>query len=148
MSNKVYTAEELARLCRVHVSTVRRWISTGKVAAIRLPGGYYRIESSEVDRIRRPEIRQPKAGINTTSLIGLPSGLNQAYILRLEIGERGNPTRDVVLMLGFGLVEGSASIELWDVDGLLMSAEYTPLRIRGDGAASSGRSTPKGRHPD
>ena len=35
-------------------------------------------------------------------------------------------------MLGFGLVEGSASIEIWDVDELLMSAEYAPLRKKGE----------------
>ncbi len=76
------------------------------------------------------------------------SGLNQAYVLRLEIGERENPTRDVVIMLGFAIVEGSQSVAIWDIDELLMSAEYTPLRKRGDGAASSGRSTPKRRHPE
>ncbi len=60
------------------------------------------------------------------------SGVNEAYILRLERGERANPSRDIVLMLGFGLVEGSASIEIWDVDELLLSAEYAPLRRRGE----------------
>ena len=76
------------------------------------------------------------------------SGVNQAYILRLESGARGNPSRDVVLMLGLALVESSDSVYIWDIDELLMSAEYAPLRKRGDGAASSGRSTPKRRHPD
>ena len=76
------------------------------------------------------------------------SGLNEAYILRLERGDRVNPTRDVVIMLGFGIVEGSKSVAIWDIDELLMSAEYTPLRKRGDGTASSGRSTPKRPHPD
>ncbi len=75
------------------------------------------------------------------------SGLNQTYILRLERGDRENPTRDVVIMLGFGIVEGSEAVAIWDIDELLMSAEYTPLRKRGDGTASSGRSTPKRRHP-
>jgi transcriptional regulator with XRE-family HTH domain len=59
------------------------------------------------------------------------SGLTQPYILRLENGERGNPSRDVVLMLGFALVEGSDSVAIWDIDELLMSAEYAPLRKRG-----------------
>ena len=35
------------------------------------------------------------------------SGLNQAYILRLERGDRRNPSRDIVLMLGSALVENS-----------------------------------------
>ncbi len=30
------------------------------------------------------------------------------------------------------LVEGSNSIEIWEVDELLMSAEYAPLRRRGE----------------
>ena len=55
------------------------------------------------------------------------SGVNQAYILRLESGARGNPSRDVVLMQGLALVEGSDSVAIWDIDELLMSAEYAPL---------------------
>ena len=55
------------------------------------------------------------------------SGLNQAYILRLENGTRGNPSRDVVIMLGSALVESSDSVALWDIDELLMSAEYAPF---------------------
>ena len=47
-----YKAEELANLCRVHVSTVRRWINKGSLTAIRLPGGYYRISAEEVRRLR------------------------------------------------------------------------------------------------
>ncbi len=76
------------------------------------------------------------------------SGVNQAYILRLERGDRGNPSRDVVLMLGLALVEGSDSVEIWDIDELLLSAEYAPLRKRGDATISPGQSMPKRRHPD
>ncbi len=60
------------------------------------------------------------------------SGVNEAYILRLETGARANPSRDIVLMLVLALVEGSNSIEIWEVDELLMSAEYAPLRRRGE----------------
>jgi len=49
MDEEDYKAEELAILCRVHVSTVRRWISNGSLSAIRLPGGYYRIPAEEFD---------------------------------------------------------------------------------------------------
>lgn len=63
------------------------------------------------------------------------SGINQAYIHRLEKGERDNPSRDVVLMLGFALVAGSDSVAIWDIDELLMSAGYAPLRKRGGAAA-------------
>lgn len=58
------------------------------------------------------------------------SGIDQAYIQRLETGERNHPSRDVVLMLGYALVESSDSVTVHDVDELLLSAEYAPLRRR------------------
>ena len=75
------------------------------------------------------------------------SDLNQAYILRLESGARGNPSRDVVLMLGLALVEDLDSVGIWDIDELLMSAEYAPLRRRGEAGAPSADSAPRRRHP-
>lgn len=60
------------------------------------------------------------------------SGLNEAYILRLESGERSNPSRDVVIMVALALVEGSANVGIWDIDALLLSAGYAPLRRRGE----------------
>ena len=59
------------------------------------------------------------------------TGLSQAYLMRLENGERANPSRDVVLMLGLALVEKSESVTIWDIDDLLLSAGYAPLRKRG-----------------
>ena len=54
MQRDFYTVNELAALCRVHIITVRRWINQGKLKAIRLPGGLYRVPRGEVDRIREP----------------------------------------------------------------------------------------------
>ncbi len=59
-------------------------------------------------------------------------GITEAYILRLESGERSNPSRDVVLMLGLALLKGSETLDIWDVDVLLLSAGYAELRRRGD----------------
>jgi len=59
-------------------------------------------------------------------------GITEAYILRLENGERSNPSRDVVLMLGLALIKGSEGMNIWDVDLLLLSAGYAELRRRGD----------------
>lgn len=64
-------------------------------------------------------------------------GISEPYILRLESGERANPSRDVVLMLGLALQKGSAAMDIWDVDVLLLSAGYAPLRRRGDTATAS-----------
>ena len=59
------------------------------------------------------------------------TGLDESYLLRLETGERNNPSRDVVLMLGMALMRQSNLLEIWDIDDLLMSAEHCPLRKRG-----------------
>ena len=59
------------------------------------------------------------------------SGINEAYILRLENGQRVNPSRDVVMMLGLALVQNSDSVNIWDIDEMLLSAGYAPLRRRG-----------------
>ncbi len=69
------------------------------------------------------------------------SGIDQAYILRLETGGRNNPSRDVVLMLAFALGEDSQSLSMHDVDELLLEAGYAPLRRRGERPASVGRVT-------
>jgi len=69
--------------------------------------------------------------------------LSEPYILRLESGERANPIRDVVVRLGMALAHGVSSIEIWDMDALL-SADYAPLRRRGDGGgATSGAEGPQ-----
>ena len=60
------------------------------------------------------------------------SGLSEAYLLRLETGERANPSRDVVLMLTLALVVDCDKVDLFDLEELLWSAGYAPLRRRGD----------------
>ena len=47
-----WTVEEVAGVCRVHVTTVRRWIANKQLRAITLPGGNYRIPQAEVERLR------------------------------------------------------------------------------------------------
>ncbi len=60
------------------------------------------------------------------------SGVDEAYILRLESGERQNPSRDVVVKLALGLVSDSRSVTLDDVNSLLLAANYAPLLSRGE----------------
>jgi transcriptional regulator with XRE-family HTH domain len=60
------------------------------------------------------------------------SGLSEAYLLRLESGERGNPSRDVVLLISLALVSNCEAIDLYDVEELMLSASYAPLRKRGE----------------
>ncbi len=59
------------------------------------------------------------------------SGIDESYILRLERGERTRPSRDLVVTLGLALMRGSGGVDIADIDTLLLSAEYAPLRRRG-----------------
>ena len=62
------------------------------------------------------------------------SGLNEAYILRLESGERQNPSRDTVMKLGLALVADTRAVSIHDVNELFLAGGYAPLRGRGDPA--------------
>jgi transcriptional regulator with XRE-family HTH domain len=59
------------------------------------------------------------------------TGLSEAYLLRLENGERNNPGRDVVLLIALALVYDSPAIDVYDIEELMLSADYAPLRKRG-----------------
>ena len=85
------------------------------------------------ETFKRLRIKSGKSGYK----IAQYSGLSEAYIHRLESGERANPSRDVVVMLGMALAQGVSSIEIWDIDALLLSADYAPLRRRGDGVGAA-----------
>ena len=54
------------------------------------------------------------------------SELSEPYILRLESGERANPSRDVVVRLGMALAHGVSSIEIWDMDALALRRLRAP----------------------
>ena len=47
------TVNDVAKKYQVSAQSVYRWIKAKKLQAIRLPGGTYRIEDSEVEGIRR-----------------------------------------------------------------------------------------------
>ena len=63
--------------------------------------------------------------------IAQDSGIDQSYILRLETGEKANPSRDVVLMLAFALAYNSDAVGIGDVEELLLAAGYAPFQRRG-----------------
>jgi transcriptional regulator with XRE-family HTH domain len=60
------------------------------------------------------------------------TGLSEAYLLRLENGERDNPSRDVVLLIALALTSGSSNIDIYDIEEFTLSAGYAPLRKRGE----------------
>lgn len=50
---RVISTGEAAKRLGVDPATVWRWIAAGKLAAFRTPGGHWRIEAKEVERMRR-----------------------------------------------------------------------------------------------
>jgi excisionase family DNA binding protein len=55
---RLFTPSQVGRLLGVHKSTVRRWVRSGEVTAIRLPGGAYRIREAEIKRLSKPVGKQ------------------------------------------------------------------------------------------
>jgi putative resolvase len=53
MTKKYFSVRGFARILGVSKITVYRWIWEGRVKAVRLPSGRYRIPASELRRIRR-----------------------------------------------------------------------------------------------
>ena len=47
-SERLLTPAEVAHLFRVHPKTVSRWVSSGKLSAVRTLGGHRRYRASEV----------------------------------------------------------------------------------------------------
>lgn len=45
------TPEEVATELRVALRTVQNWLANGHIRGIKLPGGMWRVERREVDRI-------------------------------------------------------------------------------------------------
>lgn len=45
------TVAQVAREFRVHGGTVRSWIKRGLITAIRTPGGQYRVDRLDVERV-------------------------------------------------------------------------------------------------
>jgi excisionase family DNA binding protein len=51
MDEQLLTTKQVAFILNLQPVTIRRWIESGHLAAIRLPSGEYRVRQSEVDRV-------------------------------------------------------------------------------------------------
>ena len=54
MTTGFLTVSEAAKHLRCTPESVRRWINEGKLPAQRLPGGYFRIRSLDLEAFVRP----------------------------------------------------------------------------------------------
>jgi excisionase family DNA binding protein len=56
---KLYRVGEVAQMFDVHPNTIRKWVKTGILRSIKLPGsGYNRFTREEIDHLRR-EMKLP-----------------------------------------------------------------------------------------
>ena len=58
MTEQLFTTEDAAEFLRVHVETVRFWIRTGRLAAVKVGRGW-RIRRSEIERIAERGTGEP-----------------------------------------------------------------------------------------
>lgn len=49
----MYTLKEVAAIFKVDPKTVKRWITAGKLKAIKLPGGHYRVTEASVAALQK-----------------------------------------------------------------------------------------------
>jgi excisionase family DNA binding protein len=50
------TIPEVAETCRCGPETIRRWIRTGKLAAVPMPGGLYRVWASQLEKVLKAPV--------------------------------------------------------------------------------------------
>lgn len=74
--SEVLRPSELSRTWRVHPRTVVLWIRAGKLAAIKSPGGQYRVLRTEVDAFcKREGLANPTETATEVVLLGLRKSL-------------------------------------------------------------------------
>lgn len=67
-SSGYFKPKQVAQLFNCSLCAVYRWIHTGEVVAIRLPGNQYRISADSVESIRRGEYGPKEPQVDITEL--------------------------------------------------------------------------------
>ena len=62
--------------------------------------------------------------------IGEYTGLDQAYLSRLQSGERTNPSSETIMKIGLALAHFSEKITLHDLESLFRSVGHSLFRDR------------------
>ena len=58
---EILTAKEVADRLKVHLMTVYRWVSSGRLEVSRLPGGGLRIDAKELEKLLSQYGRKTRA---------------------------------------------------------------------------------------
>ncbi len=73
MSDRIYTTVDLAKVCRVSLRTVIRWVDEGKLTSFRTPGGHRRVREEDLleflDRYQIPFSLKAAAGSKKVLLV-------------------------------------------------------------------------------
>ncbi len=57
---EILTAKEVADRLKVHLMTVYRWVSSGRLEVSRLPGGGLRIDAKELEKLLSQNVRRAR----------------------------------------------------------------------------------------
>ncbi len=66
---EILTANEVADRLKVHLMTVYRWVSSGRLQASRLPGGGLRIDVKELEKLLGQNVRRIRTKSRRTSSV-------------------------------------------------------------------------------
>jgi excisionase family DNA binding protein len=58
MSEELVTVAEAAKILKVRRETIRRYIKSGHLEAVTLPGGDYRLRGSDLEKLLSPRAPQ------------------------------------------------------------------------------------------
>jgi len=117
ITDRYYTAHDLAKLLNHHISTIWRHIKDGKLQATRNTGGHYRIPREEVIRLLGGEIEDKK--YFQYNGIQLP---HLKYVMYLLIASRNDVhyTRQRLAEYKLPIPPASAFVEIWE--GIVQTA--------------------------
>jgi len=79
-----YTTQEAAKLLGVSFITIKRWIYSGRVKAVKDSRGWWRIEEKEIQRLRAELDRQSLRDIDA-KILGLISSKEVAYLRQVQV---------------------------------------------------------------
>jgi excisionase family DNA binding protein len=57
-TGSLLTPRTIAERLSVHPHTVRRWLAEGRMASVRTPGGQYRVDSAELERLAKSSVME------------------------------------------------------------------------------------------
>ena len=76
--DEVFSTKEVAGILKLTKQTVQNWCKSGRIKAVKLPGGSYRISKDEVERIQHGDESSPTI-IDTSDMLKTPSFAEETY---------------------------------------------------------------------